>query len=182
MYRSVEPFDPARHKRVGFNSGIASIDNYLKLTARKHQDANIATVFVLADETEAVIGYNALKSMHIDASELGGSRHAKLFARFSEVPATLLSMLGVDQFFQGQGIGKMLLADALRRSLAASKLVASHCIVLDILKDGNEAQFARRAALYQRLGFKSCAISGQSRMYVTMSDIAASLPSESADK
>ena len=113
--------------------------------------------------------------MQIDASELGGAIDAKLVARHSEVPATLLSMLGVDQSFQGQGIGKMLLADALRRSLAASKLVASQCIVLDVLDDADAVQFARRAAFYEALGFTSCAISGKARMYLTMKDAEASL-------
>jgi GNAT superfamily N-acetyltransferase len=172
MSQSVEPFDPARHKRGEFSSGVASIDNYLKLTARKHQDANIAAVFVIVDEAEEIIGYFALKAMQIDASELGGAIDAKLVARHREVPATLLSMLGVDQSYQGQGIGKMLLADALRRSLAASKLVASQCIVLDVLDD---ADAARRAAFYEALGFAPCTVSGKARMYLTMKDAAASL-------
>jgi ribosomal protein S18 acetylase RimI-like enzyme len=81
-------------------------------------------------------------------------------------------MLGVDQSFQGQGIGKMLLADALRRGLAASKLVASQCIVLDVLDD---ADVARRAAFYQALSFAPCTVSGKARMYLTMKDAAASL-------
>ena len=155
MSQSVEPFDPARHQRVGFSSGVASIDNYLKLTARKHQEANIAAIFVIADDTGEIIGYYALKAAQIDASELGGAVGAKLMARHSEVPATLLSMLGVDRPFQGQGIGKMLLADALRRSLAASKLVASQCIVLDVLDD---ADAARRAAFYAARGFTPCTV------------------------
>jgi ribosomal protein S18 acetylase RimI-like enzyme len=172
MSQSVEPFDPARHKRGRFSSGVASIDNYLKLTARKHQAANVAAIFVIADGADGIIGYYALKATQIDASELGGAVDAKLVARHSEVPATLLSMLGVDQSFQGQGIGKMLLADALRRSLAASKLVASQCIVLDVLDDSDAA---RRAAFYQALGFAPCTVSGKARMYLTMKDAAASL-------
>ena len=172
MSQSVEPFDPARHKRGRFSSGVASIDNYLKLTARKHQTANVAAIFVIADKEDEIIGYYALKAAQIDASELGGAVDAKLVARHSEVPATLLSMLGVDQSFQGQGIGRMLLADALRRSLAASKLVASQCIVLDVLDD---ADAARRAAFYAALGFSPCTVSGKARMYLTMKDVETSL-------
>lgn len=170
MSQSVEPFDPARHQRVRFSSGVSAIDNYLKLTARKHQAANIAAIFVIADGADEIIGYYALKAAQIDASELGGAVDAKLMARHSEVPATLLSMLGVDQSLQGRGIGKMLLADALRRSLAASKLVASQCIVLDVLDD---AEAARRAAFYTALGFAPCTVSGRARMYLTMKDVEA---------
>jgi hypothetical protein len=56
MSQSVEPFDPARHMRGAFSSGVASIDNYLKLTARKHQAANVAAIFVIADGAEEIIG------------------------------------------------------------------------------------------------------------------------------
>ena len=52
MSQSVEPFDPARHRRGQFSSGVSSIDNYLKLTARKHQAANVAAVFVIADDAD----------------------------------------------------------------------------------------------------------------------------------
>ena len=172
MPLSVEPFDPARHKRGDFVSGVASIDNYLKLTAKKLASAHAAAIFVIVDEAGDVIGFYALSAISIDASETSAEKNSKLFTRFAAVPATLLSMLGVDQKWQGQGLGKMLLADAMRRSLAASREVGSFCVVLDVLEDEN---MEKRVALYAGLGFRRCDTQTGVRMYVTMGDLGASL-------
>jgi GNAT superfamily N-acetyltransferase len=168
MPQSVEPFDPARHSRDGFSSGVTSVDNYLKLTARKLSHAHAAAVFVVADSENEIVGFYALTSVSIDASEAGGGKADKLFGKFNVVPATLIAMLGVDQRWHGQGVGKMLLADALRRSYAASREVGSYCVVLDVIEgDG----FDKRVALYEGLGFRRWATDKGNRMYLTMGDI-----------
>lgn len=172
MPLSVEPFDPARHKRGDFASGVASIDNYLKLTAKKLSAAHAAAIFVVADEAGGIIGYYALCAISIDASETSADKNSRLFTDDGSVPATLLSMLGVDQKWQGQSIGRLLLADALRRSLAASREVGSFCVVLDVLEDWN---MAKRLALYAGLGFRRCDTQTGVRMYVTMGDLGVSL-------
>ena len=172
MPQSIEPFDPARHNRDGFSSGVASVDNYLKLTARKLSAAHAAAVFVIADSENTVVGFYALTSISIDAAEIGSAKTDKLFGRFNAVPATIIAMLGVDERWQGQGVGRMLLADALRRSYAASTEVGSYCVMLDVLEgDG----FDKRMALYEGLRFRRCATDKGVRMYLTMGDIKASL-------
>lgn len=168
MLLSVEPFDPARHKRGEFQTGIVSVDNYLKFTARKLFDANAAAVFVVADETDTIVGFYSLSAILIDASELETASATKLFGKFKNVPATLLAMLGVDTRWQNQGIGRMLLADALRRSLISSKQVGSYCVVLDVLDDGD---LETRMNLYASFGFRRMRTSRGLRMYVTMADL-----------
>ncbi|MGL4489427.1 MAG: GNAT family N-acetyltransferase [Rhizobiaceae bacterium] len=175
MPQSVEAFDPARHGREAFNSGVASVDNFLKLTARKQSEANIVTLFVVADEANLIIGFYALAAMSIDASELGATKNAKLFQKFRAVPASFIVMMGVDQNWQGQGIGKALLADALRRCHAASKLVASHCVVLEVLNDRIQENIDKRMALYTSLGFRPCHTETAMRVFLTMVDIEANL-------
>ena len=34
---SIEPFEPARHERAEFACGVARLDNFLRLSARKQQ-------------------------------------------------------------------------------------------------------------------------------------------------
>jgi ribosomal protein S18 acetylase RimI-like enzyme len=170
MPQSVEPFNSAHHSREGFSSGVASVDNYLKLTARKLSDASAAAVFVVADPDGTIVGFYALTSLSVDASDIGTAKANKLFGRFNAVPATLIAMMGVDQRFQSQGIGKMLLADALRRSFAASRQVGSFCVVLDVLEDSNSS---KRIHLYEGLGFRRCDTVKGLRMYLTMADIEA---------
>lgn len=171
MPQSVEPFDPARHIRDGFSSGVASVDNYLKLTARKLSAAHATAVFVIADGENKIVGFYALASISIDASEIGSTKTDKLFGRFNAVPATLIAMLGVDHCWQGQGVGKMLLADALRRAHAASLQVGSYCVVLDVLDDGKPEAVAKRIALYAGMGFRRCDADTRIRMFLTMRDI-----------
>jgi ribosomal protein S18 acetylase RimI-like enzyme len=171
MLLSVESFDPARHQRSDFQSGTASVDNFLKLTAKKLSAAHAAAIFVVADENGAIVGYYALSSITIDASETSATKDNKLFGRFGAVPATLLSFLGVDHRWQGQGLGRMLLADALRRSFTASKQVGSFCIVLDVLDDGDAATFSKRLALYESIGFRRCDTDKSVRMFLTMRDV-----------
>lgn len=170
MPQNVEPFDPSRHKRDGFSSGNANVDNYLKLTARKLADAHAAAVFVIADKDNSIVGFYALASISVDVSEIGTPKSRKLFGHFNAVPATLIAMVGVHQSWQGQGVGKMLLADALRRSLAASKQVGSFCVVLDVFEDDDTTS---RIKLYEGVGFRRCVTAKGLRMYLTMADIEA---------
>lgn len=176
MSSSVEPFDPERHKRGAFQSGTASVDNFLKLTARKLGHAHASAVFVIADEEKAVIGYYALASITVDASEIDLPKVSKLFGKFGAVPAKLLSFLGVDRRWQGQGIGKVLLADALRRCHAASSQVGSFCVLLGVLDDGDPEKRSRRQMLYESIGFRVCNTRSSVKMFLTMSDIGKNLP------
>ena len=58
----------------------------------------------------------------------------------------MLGRLAVDRRSQGQGLGKFLLLDALRRICAAADQVSAHAVVLDAIDEG-----AKR--FYERFGF-----------------------------
>lgn len=63
-----------------------------------------------------------------------------------EIPATLLGRLARSVEFRGQGIGEVLLVDALKRALQNSAQVASWAVVVDA-KDDEAVNF------YKRYGF-----------------------------
>ena len=67
----------------------------------------------------------------------------KRLPRYPLVPATLLGRLAVDQAYRGQGLGERLLIDALQRSLATSRSVASVAVIVDA-KDETGAAFHAR--------------------------------------
>ena len=171
MLSNVEAFDPLRHHRNEFASGTVSIDNYLKLSAKKLSKANAAAVFVIALPDGRIAGFYALSSIQINASDTSITKDNPLFGKFNAVPATLLSMLGVDINWQKRGLGKLLLADALRRSFAASQQVGSYCVILDVLNDGNQNALEKRLSFYERFGFRRCDTSSGIRMFLTMTDI-----------
>jgi predicted GNAT family N-acyltransferase len=59
----------------------------------------------------------------------------KKLPRYPEVPATLLGRLAIDITCRGQGLGEYLLSDALYRSLASSKEVASFAVIVDAIDE-----------------------------------------------
>jgi len=55
----------------------------------------------------------------------------KLPKSYVAIPTTLLGRLAIDIRFQGKGIGKILLIDALKRSYEISKAMGSFAVVVD---------------------------------------------------
>jgi Acetyltransferase (GNAT) family len=149
----IEDFDPALHDRESFCSGVSSIDNFLKLTAKKQQNADMVRVRVMTDElSKIVLGYYVLNAHSIDAEDLPDEIGRKA-PQHRRVPAAYISMIGVDLTKQGEGLGFILLANALRQVLKASEFVATAVIVLDILNDGDAAAIDKRERYYKRFGF-----------------------------
>jgi predicted GNAT family N-acyltransferase len=62
------------------------------------------------------------------------------------VPATLIGRLAVSTVFRGQGLGEILLMDALHRSLSLSAQIASAAVIVDA-KDDHARRF------YLKYGF-----------------------------
>lgn len=84
--------------------------------------------------------------------------------RYPLVPATLLGRLAVDRRLQGQGLGQLLLLDALRRSHVASQEVASFAVV-------TEAKDEKSAGFYLAHGF--CRLPSSERtLFLPMATIA----------
>ena len=51
------------------------------------------------------------------------------------VPCALIGRLAVDRSAQGRGLGRMLLADAVNRTVAAGETVAMHALIVDAAND-----------------------------------------------
>ena len=83
---------------------------------------------------------------------------------YTALPVTLLGRLAVDTRFKGQGLGSILLLDALKRSfVTASQSLGSIGAVVDPLDDD-------AIAFYKKFGFVLLPDSG--KMFLTMADVA----------
>lgn len=150
----IEPFDPARHDRTAFSCGSQRIDNFLKRTAKKHQKGDFTRVWVAVEPGDArVRGFYAINAHALEADALP-AQLTKNAPRHGSIPAVYLSTLGVDQSIQGRGLGRVLLADALRRTARAARDLGIACIVLDVLDDTDESVEKRRR-FYESFGFAS---------------------------
>ena len=137
----VQPLGP-HHDRAGFSCGVEPLDNYLKRQARQDVTKRVAVVFVLTPDGKTIAGYYTLSQYSV---ELGTVPHdiARRLPKYPNVPATLIGRLAVSTAFRGQGLGEILLMDALHRSLTLSRQVASAAVIVDA-KDDQAATFYRK--------------------------------------
>ena len=157
---TIEPLDTKRHDRTSFASGVAQVDNYLHKTANKLAKADNVRGFVLVSPQGDLVGYYALNAHGVEHSELP-SAFARDRPGHGVIPAMFIAMMGVDARWQGQGLGGLLLADALKRVRRISEDAGVALVLLDVLDCGNPTNVERRAAVYKRFGFQ--ALPGKAR-------------------
>jgi ribosomal protein S18 acetylase RimI-like enzyme len=149
----IEPFDPDRHDRAAFASGVDAVDNFLKKTANKLARADTLRLYAMTDPSGALIGFYALNAHAIDYTELP-TKYARTRPGHGAIPAAYISMIGVDARHQGHGYGGDLLVDALSRIAQAADAIGIAVVILDVLDDGDAEQVTRRKLLYESYGFQ----------------------------
>lgn len=141
-----------------FSSGNDDNDAWLKGRAHRAMRDGTARVYILPLSTGEICGYYAL-STHAVArvGTLAGPlrRNAP-----NPIPCTLLGQLAVDERYQGESAGARLLQDAVRRAAAASRIVASRALVVDLANEHAEG-------FYAHFGFQRMA-SDSRRMFVRL--------------
>ncbi|MDE0359759.1 MAG: GNAT family N-acetyltransferase [Rhodospirillaceae bacterium] len=166
----IEPLDPSKHNREAFSCGTDRLDNFLKKTARKQQAGDFTRLWVATyvGQTE-IIGYYAINAHYLEGDDLptGLTRNAP---RTGGIPAIYLSMIAVDQRYQNQGLGRILLADALERAASVADQVGIKVVVLDVIEDGGQEITRGRYAFYAAMGFQSLP-SRPSRMFMSIDTI-----------
>jgi GNAT superfamily N-acetyltransferase len=139
----IEPLD-RRHDRAVFCCGNDALDLYLRQQAGQDARKNVAAPFVLvAPGAKVVKGYYTL-SMTAIALEKLPDAVARTLPRYPIAPATLLGRLAVDQSCRGSGVGRLLLADALKRGLRSE--IAWAAVIVDAIDDPARA-------FYEHYGF-----------------------------
>ena len=140
----IEPLNPT-HDRTGLQCGVEALDRYFKKQANQDIKYRISRVFVATkpNNPKTVIGYYTLSTLSIELNRLPEKLTRKLPRH--PVPAALIGRLAVSNAAQGRGVGKMLLADAIKRTLAVSDQIAIYAMVVDAINDnakGFYEQFA----------------------------------------
>jgi GNAT superfamily N-acetyltransferase len=138
----IEPLNTS-HDRPGFQCGESSLDEYIKKQAKQDVKRRVSRVFVARelDKPGIILAYYTLSTLSI---ELPPPLARKLPRH--PIPAALIGRLAVSQQVQGYGVGRMLVADAIKRILGVSNEIAIYAVVVDALNEG-----ARR--FYQQFGF-----------------------------
>ena len=134
-----------QHDRGSFSCGIEALDTYLRKQARQDVNKRVAVAFVLTPDGRMIAGYYTLSQYSVELDAIPPETARKL-PRYPVVPATLIGRLAVSTAFRSQGLGEVLLIDALKQCLRGSKQVASAAVIVDAKDDP-------AMAFYKKYGF-----------------------------
>jgi GNAT superfamily N-acetyltransferase len=125
------------HDTSAFDSGEPFLDDWLRRRAWSNlQTAASRTYVVCPTDLFEIVGFFALSMGQILAREAVGSMRRNM-PNF--IPAIVLGRLAISRRCQGRGLGRALLADAVRRSLRASSEVSARLVIVHAISPAAEA-------------------------------------------
>ena len=150
------------HDRSKFDCGQPTLNDWLKDRAGQFDRRDLSRTYVATHPDETVVqGYYAISTHRVVYDALPGAE-AKGLPRLN-VPVLLIGRLAVDRSFQGQGLGALLLVDALRRSEQVAEQVGLRAVEVDALDDT-----ARN--FYLKFGFRPL-LDDQRHLFLPMHEI-----------
>lgn len=154
----------AAYELDAFDCGNDDLNSWLRRHALASEKADLART-ALAVDNDIVVGYMSLTTGSVRPED-APKRLARGMPRYP-IGTILIGRLAVDLRYEGQRLGSRLLAEALRRAVAASDAAAARLVVVDAIDDA-------AAAFYRRWGFID-APDNPRRLYLKMSDVRASI-------
>lgn len=146
------------HNRMSFFCGVSSLDGYLKQQVNQDITRNLTRCYVLPVKDNSILkGYYTLSTFSIECKDILEEHRLKLPRSYNEIPCVLIGRLAVDSDFKGKGIGKILMIDAIKRSVALANTVGLYAIVVEPL-DEKVKEF------YSKFGFID--VENSERMYL----------------
>lgn len=132
------------HELTEFNSGSEVLDSWLKQKALSNDRQGASRTYVICVENR-VIGFYCLANGAI-ARNTAPSKVKRNMP--DPIPMMLLGRLAVDQEWQGQGIGKALLKDAILRTMTAADIAGIRGLMVHALN-------LKAKIFYEQFGFMS---------------------------
>jgi GNAT superfamily N-acetyltransferase len=133
------------HVRSTFQCGKPALDDWFARHALHAQQAGSARTFVVCDD-EIVAGYFSLTVGQVEAAD-APARIGKGMGRHP-IPVVVLARLAVAEAYQGRGIGRGMLRDAVARTL----VMAAHAGIRALLTHPLDEAAAR---FYLHFGFQA---------------------------
>jgi GNAT superfamily N-acetyltransferase len=152
------------HRKSSFVCEEPSLESYLRKQAGQDVKRQVAACFILEGKDGAIKGFYTLSADRVDRALTPEHLQKKL--PYKNLPVTLLGRLARDSNYKGQGVGELLLSDALRRAHQASSTIGAWAVVTDPIHE-------KARAFYESFGFISLE---SGRMFITMETIKASFP------
>lgn len=132
------------HDAADFDCGNPTLSDWIRQYAGQHERRGLARTYVLVRPGESrVMGYYALATTSIQF-DVVPSKHAKKLPRRSPIPAVLIGRLAVDRSLHGQGLGAVLLIDAMRKADSVAGQVGVQSIVVHAMDDEVKGFYTKR--------------------------------------
>lgn len=132
------------HPRGQFECEQQAVNDWLHTKALQHQEKRLSATKVLLDESGAIAGFYTLATGQVDFADLPPDLVRELPRR--ALPVVIVAWLGVSRTRQGQKLGSLLFAQALRDCYMAGQTFAFVAVILDCVDE-------RARSFYQRWDF-----------------------------
>ncbi|CDH06976.1 conserved hypothetical protein [Xenorhabdus bovienii str. oregonense] len=130
----IERLNKNKHDRNNFDCGEPALNNYLKAVSGQHDKKDLSRTFVLtSSQNESQIkGYYSLALCTVELDEIP----EKISKKYpSSLYCALIGRLAINKLFQRQGLGEILLIDAIRKSIESSESIPTPMIIVDAKHD-----------------------------------------------
>jgi GNAT superfamily N-acetyltransferase len=124
----VEPLN-AHHDLSSFDCGERPLNVWLRKYALVNQRNDSSKTRVACHDRDSVIGYHSLAAGSVEHDDRVPPRVRKGLAAYP-IPVVVLTRLAVDTRFQGRGLGRALLRDALRAVADISDTVGVRALLV----------------------------------------------------
>ena len=162
MLRPPEPLT-AEHALGGFDSGVPSLDDWLRRRALQNQASGASRTFVVCDAAE-VVAYYALAASAV-APDAAPGRFRRNMP--DPIPVVVLARLAIARDRQGLGLGRALFQDAANRVIHAADTIGIRGLLVHAISE--EAK-----AFYVRLGLAPSPLEPMT-LLTTVADLKAAL-------
>jgi GNAT superfamily N-acetyltransferase len=125
-----------------FDSSVPQLDDWLKRRAARNEAEGASRTYVVCQRMRVAAFYCLANGAVLHADAPGRVRRNMP----DPIPVMVLGRLAVDRRFQGRGLGRALLRDAILRTLQAAEIAGVRAILV-------HAQDERAETFYERSGF-----------------------------
>ncbi len=154
----------ADHTLGGFDSGVPSLDDWLRRRALHNQASGASRTFVVCDANR-VVAYYALAASAV-APDAAPGRFRRNMP--DPIPVVVLARLAIASEQQGRGLGRALFQDAAKRVIHAADTIGIRGLLVHAISE--EAK-----AFYIRLGLDPSPLEPMTLM-TTVTALKAALP------
>ncbi|MBD2297672.1 GNAT family N-acetyltransferase [Nostoc sp. FACHB-190] len=152
-----QPIKP-EHKLTDFNSGNAELDEWLQKRALNNEASGASRTYVVTIEQKVIAYYCLANGSVLNTTAPGKVRRNMP----NTIPVMVIGRLAVDSNWQGKGIGRALVRDAVIRTLQAANIAGIRAILVHAMSE-EAKQF------YERCGFVASPVAPMTLM-ITVKD------------